>query len=115
MRLFASLVAASLMTFPCAALAHPKLLSSTPPQGAVVVKPTRMELHFSERLMPAFSKAELLGGGTKLASASSVSADGRTIMVQPQQQLRSGKYTIQWQAVSVDTHRVAGAVSFAVK
>src|SRR3546814_10106663 len=42
------------------AQAHPKLLSSTPAEGAEGAAPAKIELHFSENLMTKFSGAKLV-------------------------------------------------------
>ncbi len=42
------------------AQAHPKLLSSTPQEGADGAAPGKIELHFSENLMTQFSGAKLV-------------------------------------------------------
>lgn len=104
-----------------AANAHPKLLSATPAANATVVRPARVELRFSEKLMPAFSKADLaMVGATgrpsgKLASAAAVAGDGRTLIITPKGPLRPGRYNIAWAVVSDDTHRITGTHAFAVK
>lgn len=43
-----------------AAQAHPKLLSSTPVDGATVAAPAKIELSFSEKLTTQFSGAKLI-------------------------------------------------------
>jgi methionine-rich copper-binding protein CopC len=42
------------------AQAHPKLLSSTPAEGADGAAPDKIELHFSENLLTRFSGAKLV-------------------------------------------------------
>lgn len=42
------------------AQAHPKLLSSTPAEGAEGAAPAKIELHFSENLITKFSGAKLV-------------------------------------------------------
>lgn len=121
MRFLSIPIATALLMLAGAVEAHPKLVSASPAPNATVAKPARVELHFSERLMPAFSKADLAMVGangrpaTKLASAASVAADGRTLVVTPKGQLRPGRYGVDWHVVSIDTHRVAGSYAFAVE
>lgn len=98
--------------------AHARLLAANPAPNATAASPARVALRFSERLMPAFSKAELAMAdrpGTKLAGVAAVAPDGRTLVFTPKARLRSGRYSIAWQVVSMDTHRVAGSYAFAVK
>lgn len=107
-----------------AALAHPKLVSSTPADKSEVTAPTSIELKFSETLVPQFSAASLVMTGMPgMASHSpmkvnvSVSAggDGKTMVITPGQPLAPGSYRVEWRAVSTDTHTVNGNFSFQVK
>lgn len=115
-------VALALLGIASAAYAHPKLVSATPAPNATVAKPTRVELHFSEKLMPKFSGADLMmtaHGGTghapmKIAGTAMVGADGRALVITPKSPLGAGRYSVAWHVVSVDTHRVAGNYAFAV-
>jgi len=103
------------------AAAHPKLISASPTANATVAIPAHVELHFSETLMPAFSKADLtmaaMPGMTamKMASVATVGADGRTLVVTPQASLAPRRYSVDWHVVSTDTHKVAGSYAFTVK
>jgi methionine-rich copper-binding protein CopC len=106
------LTAVALLSIAGAATAHPKLLSVTPAANAAVVAPAHIELHFSEKLMPAFSPGM---GAMKMASATAVAADGKTLVVTPKTRLVRGRYIIDWHVVSTDTHKVGGRTAFAVK
>lgn len=103
------------------AYAHPKLVSASPANNAAVATPARITLNFSERLVPAFSKAELVMAAMpgmaemKMASATAVSADGKTLTVTPKSRLSRGRYMIHWNVVSSDTHKVEGHLMFSVK
>lgn len=113
--------AAALVMFAGPASAHPKLVSASPAANATVAKPARIELRFSEKLMPAFSKAELTMAAMPgmaamtMASAATLSSDGQTLVITPKTSLPSGRYSVAWQVVSTDTHKVAGTYAFAVK
>lgn len=121
MRRFSVPITAAALAMAGTANAHPKLVSASPAPNATVPKPARVELHFSEKLMPAFSKADLMMAGAKgrqpvkFASTATVARDGRTLVVTPKVQLRPGRYNVAWRVVSTDTHRVAGSYAFAVK
>jgi hypothetical protein len=109
-----------LLAVASAAHAHPKLLGATPAPNATVAKPARVELRFSERLMPKFSGADLVMTGMthppmKVASAATVAADGRTLVITPKSPLGAGSYSVAWRVVSADTHRITGTHAFAVK
>lgn len=113
--------AAALVMFAGAANAHPKLVSASPAANATVAKPARIQLRFSEKLMPALSKADLMMAAMpgmpemKIASTAALAADGRTLVVTPKAPLHSGRYSVAWHVVSTDTHKVAGNYAFAVK
>lgn len=113
--------AAALVMFAGAANAHPKLVSATPAANATVAKPARIQLRFSEKLMPAFSKADLIMAAMpgmpemKMASTAALASDGRTLVVTPKAPLHTGRYNVAWHVVSTDTHKVAGNYAFAVK
>lgn len=103
------------------AYAHPKLVAANPPADAVVASPKKITLQFSEKLVPAFSKADLVMAAMpgmaamKMASSSAVAADGKTLVITPSSALPRGRYTIDWNVVSADTHKVSGHLAFAVK
>jgi methionine-rich copper-binding protein CopC len=104
------------------AQAHPKLLSSTPAEGAAVAAPEKIELHFSEQLTAQFSGAKLIMTempgmshspmGVKATIAGS--ADPKMMVITPAAPLTSGTYKVEWRAVSSDTHPITGAVTFKV-
>lgn len=106
------------------AQAHPKLLSSTPAEGAEGAAPAKIELHFSENLMTKFSGAKLVMTGMPGMSAHSPmpmkakvsgSDDPKTMVITPNTPLTAGTYQVQWRAVSSDTHPITGNVTFKVK
>jgi methionine-rich copper-binding protein CopC len=55
-----TLVLASGLLLSSLAQAHPKLLSSSPAEGADGAAPGKIELHFSENLLTQFSGAKLV-------------------------------------------------------
>ena len=104
------LAAIVLLTLAGRADAHARLVVGSPAPNATTASPTRVELRFSERLMPAFSKAELTMANrsrAKLAGISAVAPDGRTLVFTPKARLGAGRYDVAWRVVSMDTHRVA--------
>lgn len=107
-----------------AAIAHPKLLSSTPADKAEVQAPASIALRFSETLVKQFSGAALLMTGMpgmadhapmKVAVTASGSDDPKTMVLTPASPLVPGSYRVEWRAVSSDTHPVTGNFSFKVK
>ena len=105
------------------AQAHPKLLSSTPAEGADGATPGKIELHFSESLVTQFSGAKLLM--TEMSGMAhppmpikakvSASSDPKTMLIIPTAPLTAGTYKVEWRAVSSDTHPITGNVTFKVK
>lgn len=107
------------------AQAHPKLLSSTPAANATVDRTAKIELHFSEKLVPQFSGANLtMTGMPGMAShgpmkmkglATAVGADGKTLLLTAKTPLPAGDYQLDWHAVAADSHRIKGSYNFKVK
>ncbi|RMV80973.1 ORFA, ORFB, ORFC and ORFD plasmid-related protein [Pseudomonas amygdali pv. tabaci] len=118
----ATLLAAGMLAS-ALAQAHPKLVSSTPAQGADGAAPEKVELHFSENLVTQFSGAKLImtdmpGMPNSLMSVkASVAAgsDPKTMVITPASPLTTGSYKVEWRAVSSDTHPITGNVTFKVK
>jgi methionine-rich copper-binding protein CopC len=99
--------------------AHAHLVKSTPAVNASTPSPKKLALTFSERLVPAFSKLELVmpmnGRNFAIPVKSGVSADGRTLVGIPQRPLSMrGTYLIKWTAATSDGHRMTGSVPFRV-
>ncbi|WP_409319481.1 copper homeostasis periplasmic binding protein CopC [Pseudomonas sp. KCJK9016] len=105
------------------AQAHPKLLSSTPAEGANGAAPQKIELHFSEDLMTQFSGAKLVmtempgmaHSPMPMKAKVSAGSDPKTMLVTPLAPLPAGTYQVEWRAVSSDTHPITGNVTFKVK
>jgi methionine-rich copper-binding protein CopC len=103
-----------------AAEAHPKLVSASPAPNATVGKLTQVKMRFSEKLLPAFSKADLMmaampGMAAMTVTSTAAVINGQTLVVTSKQQLHPGRYTVAWHVVSTDTHKVAGSYAFTVK
>lgn len=112
------------LALPTAALAHPKLLSSTPAANATVSKTKEIKLTFSEKLVPQFTGIDLTmtsmpGMANHAMKVSgfktSVSSDGKTLIATLPRPLPAGGYDLKWHAVAADTHRIEGKFSFSVK
>lgn len=106
-----------------AAQAHPKLLSSTPVDGATVAAPAKIELSFSEKLTTQFSGAKLImtempgmSAHSPMGVKASVagSDDPKMMVITPAAPLTPGTYKVEWRAVSSDTHPITGTVTFKV-
>lgn len=119
-----AVVTAALVLATSMAYAHPKLVASTPADKSQVASPTRIELDFSERLVPEFSAANLLmtampgmAGHTPMKMAFKVTGgtDDKAMVITPAQPLPPGTYRVEWRAVSTDTHPMTGNITFQVK
>lgn len=99
-----------------AASAHPHLVAASPAPNAIVARPARLELRFSERLVPRFSHVEVLpAAGGPLPMAAAVAGDGMVLILTPRAPLPPGLYRVNWHAVSVDTHHLDGSYAFRVR
>ena len=107
------------------ALAHAKLVTSTPAANAAVDKPGKIVLVFNEKLMAKFAGAKLVMTGMpgmadhqpmKMTGfTSALSADGKTLTLLMKRALPSGSYEVKWFAAGADTHRMEGGFTFTVK
>lgn len=121
--LITTLLLASGLLLSSLAQAHPKLLSSTPAEGADGAAPGKIELHFSENLVTQFSGAKLVmtempgmaHPPMPMKAKVSAGSDPKTMLITPLAPLPAGTYQVQWRAVSSDTHPITGDVTFKVK
>jgi methionine-rich copper-binding protein CopC len=121
--IFAALAVAGL-ALSAPALAHPKLLSSTPAANASIGAPSQIKLTFSEELNPQLSGLEIVMNGMpgmpdhkmKVTGLKvSTGAEGKTLVADLPKPLAAGKYQVAWHVVSTDTHRLQGNLAFTVK
>ena len=107
---------------PAAALAHTKVVASTPAQGATVKAPRGVTLTFSEALLPPTVAASIVMTSMPgMANHSPMiirnfttkwSNSNRTMTLTLRQPLRAGTYEVRWQAAGADGHRMKGTVNF---
>ena len=106
---------ASLMTIGVAH-AHPRIVSSTPAANSTISKPSRLTIRFSERLVAPLTGATLVtlraGHVVKIPVVASLDVSSKMLIVKMATPLAAGSYQLNWHAVSVDTHRVKGALAF---
>jgi methionine-rich copper-binding protein CopC len=97
-------------------LAHAKLVSASPAQDQMAMPPpTELRLKFSEAIELKFTRVKVTGPDGKVIKTGTVKldpADKTTLIVPLTDPLSDGKYTVDWQAVSADTHKVKGTYSF---
>ncbi len=113
------------LALPSAALAHAHLVSSVPAidsavpavQGRLPSEPPVLQLIFSEDVEPRFTKVTVKNeAGTNMVSGpvQTDPADGRLLLV-PVPTLAPGTYTVDWHAVSIDTHKSEGTYHFSIQ
>lgn len=100
------------------AWAHADLQRSTPSADATLgAAPSEVSLWFSERLELAFSSIAVTNaGGQRMDREDERIGDDDpgqlTVSLIP---LGPGVYTVTWQVLSVDSHRISGEFSFTVQ
>ena len=99
------------------AFAHAHLKSSVPAADSTVKQaPSELDLTFSEGLNLKFSGVTVTGPDkTVVKTGAATLMDGdATLMVPVSDKLSSGKYTVQWHALSTDGHKTNGSYSFTI-
>lgn len=116
------LVNVLIMAVPLTAVAHAKMLRSTPGDGEVLRQPSQVELWFNELLDAKFNsiavfpadqlnvkpRADLTKGEAQ------VDPKDRTHLVVPLKPLPPGSYTVEWRVLSLDGHSAPGRFEFRV-
>jgi methionine-rich copper-binding protein CopC len=96
------------------ARAHALLDHAEPRVGNTVAAPPReVTLWFTQKLEPAFSSITVTNAAGQRVDTGKVSVSGSQMSVS----LRaagSGTYRVNWQVLSVDTHRTNGSFTFKV-
>jgi methionine-rich copper-binding protein CopC len=95
------------------ARAHAFLDYANPRVGSTVASsPGQITLHFTQRLEPKFSRAEVRNAaGARVDQGASVSGNVMRVNVKA---LSAGTYRVHWRVLSVDTHTTEGNFSFHV-
>jgi methionine-rich copper-binding protein CopC len=99
------------------AFAHAHLVRATPAEGTTVKSaPNEVTLKFNERLEPAFSSAMIRDSTGKQVDKADAHVDkaDRTVLRVSLPPLEPGVYTVEWRAMSSDTHKVNGNFTFRV-
>jgi len=100
-----------------AASAHAHLVGATPAEGATVKSvPNELTLKFNEKLEPAFSSAVIRDSAGKQVDKADAHVDkaDRTVVRVSLPPLDPGVYTVEWRAMSSDTHKINGNFRFRV-
>ena len=99
-----------------AALAHATLVSTTPGDGAVVIRPpTKVSATFNQPVATITNSLRVYTPGGQRADTGPVTHAGPdTIVVGLRTGLGRGTYTVGWSVVSADSHQVEGAFTFSI-
>ena len=95
------------------ALAHTRLLSSDPADGASLDSaPQHVSLTFNETMTPGFSTITVVGPDGAHYETGQVGAEGGTVNIALLPLSPAGRYEIGYRVVSADGHPVTGSVAF---
>ncbi len=96
------------------AFAHAELLAITPPDGAILdAAPAEAELLFNEPVSLTGGSARVLDDRGNPVSGEPQVVDDAVVVPLPGP-LADGTYTLSWQVISEDSHRITGASLFHV-
>ena len=110
----AALALALLTVVAPAAQAHDQLISTDPPDGAVLdTAPASVGLTFSEDVLDISTTVVVAGPDGSVPTTASV--DGTTVTAPLPADLPDGAYTVTWRVVSSDGHPVQGSFGFTVQ
>lgn len=111
-------IAAMFTALAGAAVAHPDFVTGNPAPNAAVQTPSELRLTFTEPLFVNFSGVKLTdarGKPVKVGKARLAPGDHKVLIVPLTAPLAPGAYTVNWHAVSGDTHRITGSYRFTVR
>ena len=107
------LLAGLLVVVAAAALAHSKLGTSVPADGAVLARmPAEIVLTFSKRLR--LTRVRMSRDGGRTVELETAKAFGTRFAI-PAKGGGKGAYRIEWRGLAADGHAMRGAFSFRVK
>ena len=109
---------ALVLAFPAIVLAHARLESSDPARRAALDQaPDAIRLRFNEEIEPAYSKVvvENAKGEAVASGAARVSTDDPKLLILDVPSLPAGAYTVKFEVLSVDGHRVKQSYPFTIK
>lgn len=101
------------------ASAHAMLETARPRVGSTVTTaPAELRLRFSERIVPALSRIQLLdlgGAAVSLGALFAQAGDRHTLCATVRGAMTGGVYRVRWRVVSVDSHVTEGEFSFSLR
>ena len=99
------------------AFAHAQLEKAVPAVGGTVSSPSEIRLEFSEGVEPRFTGITLTsaaGAAQPVGKSATAPGDDKVLITKVGKALAPGVYTVNWHAVSVDTHHTQGSFNFTV-
>ena len=119
MNRFYSLALVSSVLFAGAAQAHPHLVTATPAVDSTTSEsPKELRMKFTQAVVLKFTGAEVkdaAGKAVKTGAAKLEKGDDTQLILPVSGKLTPGVYSVNWHAVSADTHHVEGTYNFTVK
>ena len=101
------------------ALAHPKLVSAAPAADATAAPTAKLDLSFSEAMVPAMTSvtlAHMMGKmAHPIAGTLRFAPDNRAVALVLARPLPAGTYSVTWKSVGADTHKVSGTYQFTIR
>lgn len=99
------------------AWAHPEIIRTEPAAGAqLTTAPSRVRVVFNEALEPALSRMDLYDSQrVQIAGGGGVVPDTPTTLELTLSPLDAGVYTVIWQTVGSDGHRIGGNFAFTIE
>ncbi|CCV15089.1 copper homeostasis periplasmic binding protein CopC [Mesorhizobium sp. STM 4661] len=96
--------------------AHANLTSSVPAADSTVPAPAQLELSFTEEVNLRFSAVKLSGpdGSLPATGAANLAEGNMGLIVPVTGPLTPGSYSVDWNVLSVDGHKLQGTFSFNV-
>ncbi|MFZ5957733.1 copper homeostasis periplasmic binding protein CopC [Pseudomonas sp. QL9] len=100
-----------------AVFAHAHLKTEVPAADSTASAPKELRLTFSEGVEAKFTKVLVKGADgqpVKVAGIATEAGNAKVLVVTFDQPLPAGSYSVEWHAVSVDTHKSEGHYGFKV-
>jgi copper transport protein len=95
------------------ALAHAQLLSTVPPENALLdTAPKTIALRFNEPVSPLTTR--LIGADGQSLDLTAATVGGETVTVSLPDELQRGTQVLSWRVVSTDGHPIGGTLIFSV-
>ncbi|MEZ2410369.1 copper homeostasis periplasmic binding protein CopC [Bosea sp. RCC_152_1] len=115
---FAALAAILAGGVPRPAWAHAHLAAASPAVDSTVRgAPREVSITFTEKLegkLSSIAVKDSAGRPVDAGNSALADASGKKLAVGLRSDIGTGKYTVSWVAVSVDTHRTTGSFGFTV-